>query len=351
VAVGGTTAIRSGILLVNKPRGITSFGVISRLRKLTGIRRIGHTGTLDPFAEGLLPVCIGRATVAVRFMSDYDKQYILGVEFGRSTDTQDLTGATIHTKTLGSAEQAELTASDFQPVRQAINALRGDHLQIPPMYSAVKVDGRPLYDYARSGRKVDRPARTVSIKEIVVEEIGLEDGILRAVVRVDCSKGTYMRTLADDLGQRTGYYAHATTLVRSRCGPFELADAVDLEQLFDWSRQGIGQQSFMTFLHNKGLLLDISRAFDSFPACDLPADLAAKLISGQSLVLSEDFLLKNQPFSLTCRPELIPENGRKLVFYSRNRLICVAGLEEAEPAFYRIKTERVLIDLADFRQS
>ena len=351
MAVGRTTAIRSGILLIDKPRGMTSFGVISRLRKLTGIRRIGHTGTLDPFAEGLLPVCIGRATVAVQFMSNYDKQYILGIEFGRSTDTQDLTGTTIHTKSLSPAEQAELIASDFKPIREAIDTLRGDQFQIPPMYSAVKIDGRPLYDYARSGRKVDRPARTVSIKEIVVEEIGLEDGILRAVVRVDCSKGTYMRTLADDLGKQTGHYAHATTLVRSRCGPFELADAVNLEQLFDWSRQGIDQQSFMTFLHDKGLLLDISRAFDFFPACDLPADLAGKLISGQTLALSEDFLLKSQQLSWANRPELIPANGQRLVFYSCGQLICVARLEEIQPAFYRIKTERVLIDLADFRQS
>lgn len=351
MAIGRPSASESGILLIDKPRGMTSFGVVSRMRKLTGVRRIGHTGTLDPFAEGLLPICVGRATAAVQFMDGYDKVYRLGIEFGRSTDTQDLTGSTLETRVLSQEEQNNLLADDFAIVREAVAALPGHHLQTPPMYSAVKIDGRPLYEYARKGQEIARKARPVRIDEAVVEQVGLDQGVLRATLRVACSKGTYMRTLADDLGHRTGLFAHASSLTRLRCGPFELLDAIGIEQLFEWREQYPDQPAFVSVLRERGLLLDVARAFSEFPAYDVPPEMAEGLISGQPRSIRIEDLVSSDHRAAGNDPQPIPEPGRRVVLYSQSRLIGVAVLEPSDPDSVRIKTERVMIDLADFRQT
>ena len=336
MAIGRPQLSESGLLLIDKPRGITSFGVVSRLRKLTGVRRIGHAGTLDPFAEGLLPLCIGRATAAVQFMDSYDKTYRLEIRFGRATDTQDLTGETRETHVLTEAEQAGLADSDYAVVREAVAGMTGEQQQLPPMFSAIKIAGRPLYDYARQGREIERNSRNVRIDEADIEQISLDGGVLTATLRVTCSKGTYMRTLADDLGRSLGFYAHATGLVRLQCGPFSLEQAVTLDYLNNISAACTDQPQFLAALRERGLLLDVSRALADYPSIDIAPEMAERLIQGQSQIV---------------RRSLPPSSGSKTVLYSRGSLIGVAVIEPADDDFVRIKTERVMIDLADFRQT
>jgi len=341
VAIGRPLPSESGLILINKPRGMTSFGVVSRLRKLTGIRRIGHTGTLDPFADGLLPVCLGRATAAVQFMDGYDKTYRLGIEFGRATDTQDLTGLTISEHQLTQAEQQELIRSNFAVLHEAVSLLPGEHLQTPPMYSAVKIDGRKLYEYARKGQTVERKARQIRIYSADLEEVELTDGILRAKIRIECSKGTYIRTIADDLGSRLGFGAHAQSLTRLRCGPFRLDQAIGLADLESGRNNCPDQQSFVKYLNSQGLLLQVDEAFAGFQSVTLPEAAATRLINGQQLRPEESGLPQAD----------WPPAGVRTAVYSRGSLIAVGCLSPAAEGDLYFKTERVLIDLADFRQS
>ena len=222
-----------GLMLIDKPRGLTSFGVIARLRKLTGIRKIGHCGTLDPFATGLLPVAIGKATGLIRYMEDYDKRYLLRVRFGTSTTTMDRTGEVVACCPLTEQELVDLIDDDFQPLRQAVDELPGEHQQLPPMYSAVKVDGRRLYSYARAGESVERTSRTIQIFSAELQDIHCEPetGYLAADVLVHCSKGTYLRTIAHELGETIGCCAHAAELRRLTVGPFRVDDAVSVTEL------------------------------------------------------------------------------------------------------------------------
>jgi tRNA pseudouridine55 synthase len=350
MAIGRPQANESGLILISKPRGMTSFGVISRLRKLTGLRRIGHIGTLDPFADGLLPVCLGRATAAVQFMDQYDKTYRLGIEFGRATDTQDLTGATLLEHRLSEVEKDRLRQTGFAALYHAVAALPGEHQQTPPMYSAVKVDGRPLYEYARRGREIERKSRPIRIGQAVVESVQMDD-ILKATLLISCSKGTYIRTLADDLGKVLGFGAHAASLTRLKCGPFDLDQAIDLDHLAAWRESCPDQPSFVSLLHERGLLLPVEAAFVTFPVLHLPESLAIRLINGQPLIFETAMLADWLPVESRGRPDLLPSPGIATVIYSLSRLIGIVTLTPGEPGFFQLKIERVLIDLADFRQS
>lgn len=341
MAIGRPLALESGLILISKPRGMTSFGVVSRLRRLTGVRRIGHTGTLDPFAEGLLIVCLGRSTAVARFMDDYDKSYRVGIEFGRATDTQDLTGTTVFEHPLSDSEQQALAETDFAALRSAVAALPGEHLQLPPMYSAVKIEGKKLYEYARQGQTIERKSRPVRIDSAAVERAWLEEGVFRAVLRIDCSKGTYIRTIADDLGRSLGLGAHAYSLTRLRCGPFDLSQATDLDRLMAWRADSPDSQAFLGSLRDKGLLLPADAAFAGFPTISLPEAAALRLINGQPLILAAAGLT----------PSGWPPAGIRTVVYSRGCLIAVGSLQPTETGESQFKTERVLIDLADFRQS
>ena len=342
MAIERLAGFDSGLVLINKPRGITSFGVISRMRRLTGIRKIGHTGTLDPFAEGLLPVCIGRATAAVQFMDGYDKTYRVGVEFGRTTDTQDLTGQTTGEHEISAEEREELVRTDFAAVRAAVAALTGERQQTPPMYSAVKLDGRPLYEYARRGQTVERKSRQISVYRAELDSVGL-NGRLHATVTISCSKGTYIRTLAEDLGQTLGYGAHAASLTRLQCGPFSLDEAQDLDRLFAMRETCSDNHTFLQLLAERGFLLPIDRAFSDFPAISVPETDALCLICGQPLLIAKEDFAERFP---DC-----PIGGTPIVVRSNGRLIGIIRLQSDLPGFFQLKTERVLIDLADFRQA
>lgn len=220
-----------GVLIINKPAGLTSHDVVARVRRILGERRIGHTGTLDPFATGVLVLMIGRATRLVQFLGDNEKEYEATIRFGYATDTGDLTGTP-----LSSVAGRNLLNTEIET---AIASLRGEIDQVPPMYSAKKHHGRRLYELARAGEEVERKPVRVTIYEF--ETISAlegpltsnEDGTVDVNVRVVCSAGTYVRTLAEDVGQRLNLGAHLTSLKRTRAGDFRLADSLSLDQLQD----------------------------------------------------------------------------------------------------------------------
>ena len=209
----------NGILIIDKPEGWTSMDVCAKLRGPFHERRVGHGGTLDPMATGVLPVFVGRATRAVAFSTDSEKEYAAGLQLGVITNTQDTTGETLETRPVSvTREQLEAALAPF----------RGDILQVPPMYSAIKIGGKKLYELARKGKEVERPPRPVTIHALeIVEQTGSETWTLR----VRCSKGTYVRTLCHDIGAALGCGGCMSALRRTEAGGFTLKDAVTLEAL------------------------------------------------------------------------------------------------------------------------
>jgi tRNA pseudouridine55 synthase len=214
-----------GVLLVDKPAGPTSHDVVFRLRRALGTRDAGHTGTLDPAATGLLAVCLGDALKLQRWLAEGDKAYLATVAFGAATTTEDAEGAVVER-----GDPAPLTEAS---VRAALVPLTGEIDQVPPMYSAVRVDGRRLHEAARAGETVERAPRRVTVHSLMLA--GLEptgdDGLRRARLEVRCGKGTFVRTLAADLGRSLGVPAHLAALRRTAAGPFTLDQALPLEAL------------------------------------------------------------------------------------------------------------------------
>ncbi len=215
----------NGILLVDKPQGWTSHDVVAKLRGVLGERRIGHSGTLDPMATGLLVVFIGRATRAVQFAENHEKTYLAGMRTGIVTDTQDITGET-------------LECSGIHPGKDDLLAVfpefTGQISQIPPMYSAVKINGQKLYKLARNGVEIQRSARPVTIKELSLLDMEGEDFYLR----ITCSKGTYIRTLVHDMGQVLGCGAALSSLRRLMAGGLDLSDALTIQEISSLAEKG-----------------------------------------------------------------------------------------------------------------
>jgi tRNA pseudouridine55 synthase len=227
----------NGILVVNKAPGMTSNQVVGRVRRLLGIQKIGHTGTLDPDVSGVLPLCIGKATRVAEYMLEQSKAYRGEVTFGLSTTTQDASGEPVE-----EAEQVSLTEQD---VRTAFASFVGTILQRPPAYSAIKIDGKRAYDIARSGEEVEIPPREVTIYRLEIEEMELDRPRPKVRFRVECSKGTYVRTLCHDLGVKLGVPAHMSHLVRVQSGPFTLDQALTLEQVEEAVQNGTIQQRIL----------------------------------------------------------------------------------------------------------
>lgn len=255
-----TDRSESGILLLDKPVGLSSNAALGRAKRVLGIRKAGHTGTLDPLASGLLVLCFGEATKVAGFLLDSDKAYLAEVRLGATTETDDAEGDLL--------EQRPLPDLDEARIEQALLAFRGPIEQVPPMYSALKQGGERLYRLARRGQSVERPPRAVSIHEL--ELLGWSADRLR--LRVHCSKGTYIRSLARDLGESLGCGAHLSALRRVRSAPFDLADAVALEQLSD-----------MDCEQARGLLKPADQALVHLAAVRLPEETAARLLLGQRL--------------------------------------------------------------------
>ena len=214
------TRLSDVVLVVDKPIGPTSFDVVRRLRRASGIRRIGHGGTLDPLASGVLPICLGEATKLAPFLLEADKEYEATVRFGVETDTDDAQGSPTATR--------DASAVTAQQVGAALKRFRGPIEQVPPAYAAIKRDGRPLYAYARAGTPVEVAPRAVVVHALDMVEFGGPDAVR---LRVHCSKGTYVRALARDLGRALGVGGHLTALRRTRSGPFSLAEARPLDEV------------------------------------------------------------------------------------------------------------------------
>lgn len=210
----------NGIVIVDKPQGWTSQDVTARLRRVYATRRIGHGGTLDPMATGVLPVFVGRATRGVEFFEHAEKTYETVLLLGRTTDTQDVTGATLAEKAV------HLSPADIEKV---LPRFRGDILQVPPMYSALKVNGKKLYELARKGQEVERQPRPITVFELT----NLRFDGTRLSLRVRCSKGTYIRTLCQDIGDALGCGGCMEALRRVRAGEYGIEDAVPLEKLLE----------------------------------------------------------------------------------------------------------------------
>jgi tRNA pseudouridine55 synthase len=223
-----------GVLIIDKPAGMTSHDVVAQVRNLVGERRVGHTGTLDPFATGVLVVLVGRATRLAQFLSGAEKEYEAVIRLGYATDTGDITGVPVEESHARTQSPQSIREEDFET---ALASLRGEIEQTPPMYSAKKIAGRKLYEFARRGEEVERkPVRvTVSEFEAIARDgeliIANDDGSHDLKVRVLCSAGTYIRTLAEDFGKRLGLGAHVASLRRTRAGRFTIAGAFALEQL------------------------------------------------------------------------------------------------------------------------
>ena len=224
-----TAAALDGILNVDKPAGMTSHDVVARLRRLTGVKKAGHTGTLDPGATGVLPVCLGKATRIIRYLPG-DKDYRAEITFGIATNTGDGYGEVIRR-----GDAAYLTR---EKMAAALQHFKGKIEQIPPMTSAVRHQGKRLYELARQGLEVERKARRVVIYDLrLVNVFGLGGGTPRAVIELACSAGTYVRSLCIDLGEMLGCGAHMSALVRTRAGPFFLEKALPLEEIAALHRQ------------------------------------------------------------------------------------------------------------------
>lgn len=245
----------SGILPVDKPAGFTSFDVIAKLRGVTHTRKIGHSGTLDPMATGVLPLFFGTATKACSILPNEDKRYAASLRLGMTTDTEDITGKVLsETPSAVTEERFRAVAAEF------VGAL----MQTPPMYSAVKVGGRPLYDLARKGREVERPA-----KEIVVYSLDVtafDEGAQTAQIEVFCGKGTYIRTLIADMGRILGCGAVMTALRRTEAGGFRESECYTIAEVQEMMANGTLEAA----------LLPPKRLFDSLPRLEL-CDFDARL--------------------------------------------------------------------------
>ena len=207
-------SVLDGVLNVSKPAGWTSHDVVAKLRGSLGIRKVGHAGTLDPMATGVLPVLLGKGTRLSEYLVEWDKEYEAVMRLGQDTDTQDATGAVIQERSYaGLTEESIRTAA-----AQFLGALQ----QVPPMYSALKVEGQPLYKLARAGKTVERAPRPITIYQLEVLKVEIPD----VSFRVTCSKGTYIRTLCADIGETLGVGGHLRQLCRTRVGPFHIEDAV-----------------------------------------------------------------------------------------------------------------------------
>ena len=259
----------NGIINVYKEEGYTSFDVVAKLRGITKIRKIGHTGTLDPDATGVLPVCIGSATKLCDMLTDKTKEYVADMKLGIVTDTQDISGNVIETN------EVNITIEEF---RQAILSFKGFSKQIPPMYSALKVGGRKLCDMARAGIEVERKPRDINISDI--EILKIDESC--AKIRVNCSKGTYIRTLCNDIGAKLGCGAVMTSLVRTRSGSFDIDKAYKLTKIEELAKNGELEK----------IIINVDQVFDSYEAVTVSGENEKRIINGNQIRLerNDEFL-------------------------------------------------------------
>ena len=256
-----------GILNINKPQGKTSFSTVATVKRLTGERRVGHAGTLDPEATGVLPICLGKGTRVIEFLVDTTKAYRAQIELGVATDTYDGSGRI--------TQQGDPSGISREQLESALAPFRGLIQQTPPMYSAVKHQGKRLYELARAGIKVERKSRPATIYHLELTDWQLPV----ATIEVVCSKGTYIRCLAHDLGQALGSGANIKSLTRLRCGLFDIKDSVSLAQLEDACRSGYWQH----------LVYPIDIVFSDWAAIIVNDDTGRLIRNGRPVVLEDNY--------------------------------------------------------------
>lgn len=295
----------NGIIVINKERGYTSFDVVGKLRKIIGVRRIGHTGTLDPMATGVLPIAVGSATRLVEMLTGKSKEYIAEMVLGTTTDTYDSTGEVTGVRPVNCSE-AEVEA--------AVISFIGDIEQVPPMYSAVKVNGKKLYELAREGKEIERKSRPVTINHIEILDMQLP----KLTIKVSCSKGTYIRSLIYDIGEKLGSGAHMSSLVRTATGDYSLEDCHTLGEVEAMEAEGrlgeaiIPADSFFAHLPKvniSGELLRLTLNGNPISKRDM-AERLAKGLNGEDIV------------SAPKRPERVriyDDTGRFIAVYYYNK--------------------------------
>ncbi|MBO1624965.1 tRNA pseudouridine(55) synthase TruB [Bacillus arachidis] len=257
-----------GVVLLHKPKGMTSHDCVFKLRKILREKRIGHTGTLDPDVTGVLPICVGRATKIAQFLTSETKTYEGEVTIGFSTTTEDASGEVVEKQDVNRV----ITRTEVENV---LAELTGTLEQVPPMYSAVKVNGKKLYEYARAGQEVERPVRTITIHEFVLldDREVFEGKNLSFRFRVTCSKGTYVRTLAVMIGEKLGFPAHMSHLVRTASGEFLLEDCISFEEIEENMQNGTVESIFIS----------IDEALSKFPKMVVDEKQAEKIKNGMFL--------------------------------------------------------------------
>ncbi len=251
----------NGIVNVYKEKGFTSFDVVAKMRGIFHQKKIGHTGTLDPDAEGVLPVCLGKATRVCDLLTDKDKEYRAVLLLGKETDTQDISGTVL--------AEAEVNRTEAQ-VREAVLSFVGDILQVPPMYSALKVNGQKLCDLARKGVTVERKARPVTIHSIEILRVELPE----VEMLVSCSKGTYIRTLCHDIGEVLGCHGCMKSLLRTRVDRFSLENALKLSELEELVQKPEAEWNFLT---------GIDTVFEKYPSIEAKEEAKKLVVNGNRI--------------------------------------------------------------------
>ncbi len=254
----------NGIINIYKEKGFTSHDVVAKLRGILRQRKIGHTGTLDPDAEGVLPVCLGKATKLCDFLTDKEKEYRSVLHLGIDTDTQDITGAVLEKRSVDISEEE---------IKQVIMSFIGSYDQIPPMYSAIKVNGKKLYELAREGKTIERQPRPVTIHNIVIEEISLPF----ITMRVKCSKGTYIRTLCHDIGEKAGCLGCMESLVRTQSGNFKIEGSLKLSQVESLRDEGTLEEYIQS----------IDSIFTEYPRATVRPEFEKMLHNGNAMYLEQ----------------------------------------------------------------
>lgn len=285
-----------GVLNVNKPDGWTSHDVVQRIRSVLRTQKVGHAGTLDPHATGVLPILIGKGTKVAQYLLGWEKEYVAVLQLGQRTDTQDAWGRVL--------QESPIDSLSEERVRSAFGIFQGSIQQVPPMYSAVKIGGQPLYKKARKGHTIDRPAKTVEIHDLEILRLELPEVAFRVV----CSKGTYVRTLCSDIGDLLKVGGHLRWLQRRRVGPIHFDQALELETLregFEFSR-----------LH--GAFWELDQVLERFPAVEVDLEEARKVLHGNAISWSRIFM-KNSDSAM------VAENGNRVRVKQKNGQLLALG--------------------------
>lgn len=272
-----------GVINFFKPRGMTSHDAVYFFRRLLKIKKIGHTGTLDPNATGVLPICIGKATRISEYLLDLDKEYIGELTLGIGTDTQDSDGLVVK-------KSSKIVTDD--EIKDVFSRFEGDILQVPPMYSALKVDGKKLYDLAREGKTIERKARPATIKNITIMDIHNSKEI---IFKAKCSRGTYIRTLCEDIGNSLGSYGYMSYLLRSGVGSFSIENAYGMETLKEMDKDKLLE-----------ILVPMDEAISHIEKILVPDDFYSRLVNGALIPVGKDYIdSHNKVFRIYCQEKFI----------------------------------------------